>query len=86
MDEATKMLGATCDTFIKTLEECMKLTSANVIFDPPISSDTILPPNNANSTVRKVFTNILQHSDYKMISLKKIVQIYPLMIVIIVIY
>ncbi|KAL3267709.1 hypothetical protein HHI36_006840 [Cryptolaemus montrouzieri] len=53
MDEATKMLGATCDTFIKALEECMRLTSANVIFDPPISSDIILPPNNINSTAKK---------------------------------
>ncbi|KAK9889617.1 hypothetical protein WA026_006991 [Henosepilachna vigintioctopunctata] len=65
MDEATKMLGATCDTFIKTLEECMKLTSANIVFDPPISSDIIFPPNNINSTVKKeVWTVHCEEEEY----------------------
>ncbi|XP_076266200.1 pleckstrin homology domain-containing family A member 3-like isoform X1 [Rhynchophorus ferrugineus] len=43
MDEATRLLGVTCDTFIKTLDECMKL-SANVMFETTISNETTLPP------------------------------------------
>ncbi|GLV32835.1 ceramide transfer protein [Carabus blaptoides fortunei] len=31
MNEATSLLTATCDTFIKTLEECMKMSNANFI-------------------------------------------------------
>lgn len=29
MNEATRLLGVTCDTFIKTLEECMALSNAS---------------------------------------------------------
>lgn len=57
MDEATKLLSATCDTFIKTLEECMKLSSANIIYElPQHSNDVMLPPapTNVNSLPRKV--------------------------------
>lgn len=43
MDEATRLLGATCDTFIKTLDECMKL-SATAACAVPISNEAILPP------------------------------------------
>lgn len=50
MDEATKLLSAACDTFIKTLEECMKLSSANIIYElPQHSNDVMLPPVPANS-------------------------------------
>lgn len=57
MDEATKLLSATCDTFIKTLEECMKLSNANIIYElPQHNSDVTLPPTPAgvNSTMKKV--------------------------------
>lgn len=43
MDEAARLLGATCDTFIKTLDECMEL-SATSIYEMPISNEVILPP------------------------------------------
>lgn len=33
IDDATSLLGATCDTFIKTMEECMKLSNANLIYE-----------------------------------------------------
>lgn len=42
MDDAASSLSATCDTFIKTLEECMKLSNENnyvdQLFDPMFSS------------------------------------------------
>lgn len=42
MDDAANSLSATCDTFIKTLEECMKLSnesnSADPLFDPMFST------------------------------------------------
>ncbi|XP_030760927.1 pleckstrin homology domain-containing family A member 3-like [Sitophilus oryzae] len=44
MDEATRLLGATCDTFIKTLDECMKL-SANAVFNTAISNEATVPPS-----------------------------------------
>lgn len=54
MDEATKLLSATCDTFIKTLEECMKLSNANVIYEP--HNNVTLPPTpvTVNSALKKV--------------------------------
>lgn len=52
MDEATRLLGATCDTFIKTLEECMKLANTNIAYELPLKSEVILPPTNTN--VKKV--------------------------------
>lgn len=57
MDEATKLLSATCDTFIKTLEECMKLSSASIAYEiPQHSNDVTLPPTpaNANPIAKKV--------------------------------
>ncbi|KAF5303487.1 hypothetical protein FQA39_LY09950 [Lamprigera yunnana] len=48
MDEATSLLTATCDTFIKTLEECMKLSSrSNVLYELAQQNDATLPPNNS---------------------------------------
>ncbi|XP_008198611.1 pleckstrin homology domain-containing family A member 3 isoform X1 [Tribolium castaneum] len=44
MDDATRLLGATCDTFIKTLEECMELSNANVMYNVVPNHDAILPP------------------------------------------
>ncbi|CAH0555833.1 unnamed protein product [Brassicogethes aeneus] len=52
MDESTRLLGATCDTFIKTLEECMKLTNANIKYQIP-HNGVILPPNTGNQNAKK---------------------------------
>lgn len=54
MDDATRLLGATCDTFIKTLEECMKLSNANVVYEMLPSNDVILPPTTLNPSTKKV--------------------------------
>lgn len=56
MDEATKLLSATCDTFIKTLEECMKLSSASVAYETAQHNDVTLPPPapSINTTLKKV--------------------------------
>jgi pleckstrin family protein A (phosphoinositide binding specific) protein 8 len=54
MDDATRLLGATCDTFIKTLEECMKLSSANIIYEMSPNNDVILPPSTVNPSSKKV--------------------------------
>ncbi|XP_068897905.1 pleckstrin homology domain-containing family A member 3-like isoform X2 [Tenebrio molitor] len=53
MDDATRLLGATCDTFIKTLEECMKLSSANIIYEMSPNNDVILPPSTVNPSSKK---------------------------------
>jgi len=51
LNDATSLLGATCDTFIKTLEDCMKLANANFPFELPhqLISDSALPPSMAHS-------------------------------------
>lgn len=61
MDEATSLLGATCDTFITTLEECMKLANANIMLTqnneitlPPIP---INPPTRKNKNVSRLNSN-----------------------------
>lgn len=45
MAEATKLLSVTCDTFIETLEDCMKLSNANYLFEASQSDGAITPPN-----------------------------------------
>lgn len=46
MNEATRLLGVTCDTFIKTLEECMTLSNANNTYQPLGKNENSLPlPN-----------------------------------------
>lgn len=62
MDEATKLLSATCDTFIKTLEECMKISSANIIYElPQHNNDVTVPPTPASitSVAKKVATAVI---------------------------
>lgn len=62
MDEATKLLSATCDTFIKTLEECMKISSANIIYElPQHNNDVTVPPTptSITSLAKKVTSAIL---------------------------
>lgn len=54
MDEATKLLTATCDTFIKTLEECMKLSNATVIYEQHNNVTVPPAPLNVNPPVKKV--------------------------------
>lgn len=60
MNEATGLLTATCDTFIKTLEECMKISNANFIFELPNSHNLSFPltPTNPNNQTRKVSKNV----------------------------
>lgn len=53
VDETARLLGVTCDTFIKTLEECMRLSSANINYDLPIKNEAILPLSNINLNVKK---------------------------------
>ncbi|KAG7158623.1 Pleckstriny domain-containing family A member 3-like [Homarus americanus] len=42
LDESTTLLSATCDTFIHTLEECMKLSNTSPT--PQLSGDSPIPP------------------------------------------
>lgn len=53
LDEATNLLGATCDTFIKTLEECIHIvnTSLNEVPVPVHTSIPPLPHNQSKSRV-----------------------------------
>lgn len=58
MNEATSLLTATCDTFIKTLEDCMKISNANFMYDMPNSHNNVtlpLSPTNPNqNSMRKI--------------------------------
>lgn len=58
LTEATSLLGATCDTFIKTLEECMKLANANFPYELPhqLITDSALPPSLGSSNALKKTT------------------------------
>ncbi|KAG5900309.1 hypothetical protein JTB14_026317 [Gonioctena quinquepunctata] len=54
MDESTRLLGATCDTFINTLEECMSLANANMLHELPMKNNSILPlPSTVPSNRKK---------------------------------
>ncbi|XP_044271062.1 pleckstrin homology domain-containing family A member 3-like isoform X1 [Tribolium madens] len=53
MDDATRLLGATCDTFIKTLEECMELSNANIMYNVP-NNDVIVPPATVNLASKRI--------------------------------
>ncbi|KAL0841932.1 hypothetical protein ABMA28_014162 [Loxostege sticticalis] len=51
IDDASSLLTATCDTFIRTLEDIMRLTSGttgNSPFEMPVPN--IIPPKNNNSS------------------------------------
>lgn len=61
MNEATSLLTATCDTFIKTLEECMKMSNANFMYELPNPHNSVtlpLTPTNPNPSVRKISKSI----------------------------
>lgn len=60
MDEATSLLTATCDTFIKTLEECMKLSSANVLYELSQHNEVTLPPTNIIPASRKISKTMIR--------------------------
>lgn len=44
LDEATNLLGATCDTFIKTLEECIHIVNTSLNDMPTVPVHSSLPP------------------------------------------
>lgn len=47
LDESTVLLGATCDTFINTLEDCLRLARAEMNLP---SSPTFFPNTNGQQT------------------------------------
>ncbi|XP_076330687.1 pleckstrin homology domain-containing family A member 3-like isoform X3 [Tachypleus tridentatus] len=49
MKEAAELLSATCDTFIKTLEDCMKISNASFTYELPHQhvKDSALPSETA---------------------------------------
>lgn len=53
MNEATRLLGATCDTFIKTLEECMTLSNANSTYSPHGKNENSLSLLNPNPSYKR---------------------------------
>lgn len=59
MEEATSLLKATCDTFIRTLEDCMKLSVANFTYELSNlrSTDLAVPPV-VGSTRHKIVKQI----------------------------
>ncbi|KAJ1530634.1 hypothetical protein ONE63_005508 [Megalurothrips usitatus] len=62
LDEATSLLGATCDTFIKTLEECIKIvnTSLSDVSAPADNSLPPLPHNASKSRGNKSVSHIVR--------------------------
>ncbi|XP_063226222.1 pleckstrin homology domain-containing family A member 3-like isoform X2 [Bacillus rossius redtenbacheri] len=52
LDEATNLLGATCDTFIRTLEDCMKICHANMTYElpQPLAVEMPLPQTGTNKS------------------------------------
>uniref|UniRef100_T1J5J3 Pleckstrin homology domain-containing family A member 8 n=1 Tax=Strigamia maritima TaxID=126957 RepID=T1J5J3_STRMM len=69
LNEATSLLSATCDTFIKSLEECVKLANANFTYELPHQHITdsalpALPPltNVATKKISKSGTNFHTNS------------------------
>lgn len=53
LDEATNLLGATCDTFIKTLEECIHIVNTS-LNDVPVPVHTSIPPLPHNQSKSRV--------------------------------
>ena len=65
LDEATSLLSATCDTFIKTLDECMVLSNAAAAsasalpeVSHPRITDSALPPSPTKPALKKVGTSV----------------------------
>ncbi|KAK7075712.1 PH domain [Halocaridina rubra] len=59
LDESTALLSATCDTFIHTLEECMRLANTATtpqLSDPPIAPITVLKDRKTSSSVTPMAT------------------------------
>lgn len=53
MNEATHLLGVTCDTFIKTLEECMTLSNANSTYQLFGKNENSFSLSNVNPTHKR---------------------------------
>lgn len=61
LEESTHLLGATCDTFIATLEDCLRLAKADPYCHPPDKwfngsherASPTFPPSPSNSTGTK---------------------------------
>lgn len=68
MNEAAGLLTATCDTFIKTLDECMALANANFTYELPHQQvwDSALPAdaqgNSGGSSGAPIVPSSLQSS------------------------
>ncbi|XP_064121209.1 pleckstrin homology domain-containing family A member 3-like isoform X4 [Macrobrachium rosenbergii] len=53
LDESTTLLSATCDNFIVTLEECMKLANTSTtpqLSEPPVAPITVLKERKTSSS------------------------------------
>ncbi|KAK6165279.1 hypothetical protein SNE40_022233 [Patella caerulea] len=64
LTEASHLLGATCDTFIQTLEDCMKLVSTMPVYEMPHQhvTDSAIPPSPSHGRVRRSSSNKSQTS------------------------
>ncbi|CAH0406579.1 unnamed protein product [Chilo suppressalis] len=48
IDDASSLLTATCDTFIRTLEDIMRITSASIAYEMPVPNIALLKNNSSN--------------------------------------
>ena len=67
LDEATSLLGPTCDTFIQTLDDCMKIIQSSLPFEGshPHVTDAALPTSplkKVPSRKVKFSLKIIRHS------------------------
>nr|XP_006815838.1 PREDICTED: pleckstrin homology domain-containing family A member 8-like [Saccoglossus kowalevskii] len=55
INEATSLLSATCDTFLRTLQDCMKIADDTFMqqMNHSTTSDSVLPPSLASPTENK---------------------------------
>ncbi|XP_064597851.1 pleckstrin homology domain-containing family A member 3-like [Liolophura sinensis] len=65
LDDATSLLSATCDAFIQTLEDCMKLAHAKIVHHTPLtpqSPGSALPPSPLRVSHKKSSRNSVHRS------------------------
>ena len=60
LDEATSLLSATCDTFIQTLEDCMKIVHTVNVYETHHITDSPIPPSPTGLTKRVRLVAYLQ--------------------------
>lgn len=61
LNEATSLLTATCDTFIKTLEECMKMSNASLSYETHVHNTVNSTTANVNaSSIKKISKQTLR--------------------------